>query len=363
MVQIKESFLSYYKANETKVGLAFFLGGFIFDILTLSDIDNLFSIAQQITYLLITGSILYYEFLVPLGAAHIHPRLEKIWNYRKLIFHFILGSILSLYSLFFIKSASVFSSLIFVLIIMGLMVANEFKAVQDSGLNIKLSLYMICIFSFFCMLFPVILGFVGWVPFLLALGMSCLFLWAVYQLLLRKIQDQHVLVRKLITPSASVIFLFLVFYMIGWIPPVPLSVQNMGIYHKIEKKDSKFILYHEKPSWRFWHNGDQDFVAQNGDQIYFFARIFSPARFSDSVILHWSYKDPRKGWVSTDSIPMQISGGRQDGYRGFAVKQNYTAGEWKVSVQTTDNREIGRMYFNVTKTDSTNERVFEQQVF
>ncbi len=363
MVQLKENFISFYKANENKVDLAFFLGGFIFDIFTLAAIDDLFSIAQQITYLLITGSILYFEFLVPLGVASIHPRFEKIWNYRQLIFHFILGSVLSTYSLFFLKSSSVFSSLIFVVLLIGLMIANELKAVQNSGVNIKLSLYMICVFSFFSMIFPVILGFVGWIPFLLALAMTCVFLWGVYRLLLRKIQDEHVLIRKLIIPSATVILLFFAFYMIGWIPPVPLSVQNMGIYHKIEKKNSQFILFHENPSWRWWQNGDQEFVAQSGDQIYFFAKLFSPARFSDAVILHWYFKDPRQGWVSTDSIPMQITGGREGGYRGFAVKQNYSAGEWRVSVETTDHREIGRMYFTVTKTDSTAERAFEQQIY
>lgn len=363
MKQLKEKFLAYYEKHETKVDIGFFLGGFIFDIFTLSDIDDLFSISQQIVYLLITGSILYFEFLAPFNVIKIHKRFEKIWDYRQLAFHFILGSLLSTYSLFFLKSASFFSSLIFVVLIMGLMVANELKVVQKSTVNIKIGLYVICVFSFFSMIFPVMLGFVGFIPFILAMSMTCLFLWGVFKLLLNKINDQKALTKELVFPSASVIILFFVFYAIGWIPPVPLSVQNMGVYHKIEKKNSQFILSHENPWWRFWQNADETFVAQPGDQIYFFARLFSPARFNDSVVLHWYFKDARQGWISTDRIPMQISGGRKGGYRGFALKQNFSAGEWRISVETTDHREIGRLYFEVEKTEATTERVFSQVMF
>ena len=41
-----------------------------------------------------------------------------------------------------------------------------------------------------------------------------------------------------------------------------------------------------------WH-GDQHFLAQPGDKVYVFFRIFSPARFSDQVQMRWYWKDPR----------------------------------------------------------------------
>lgn len=362
-MSLKEKFIKYYEENETKVDIAFFLGGFVFDVFTLSDIDDPLSIAQQIIYLLITGSILYYEFLVPLGLATVHKKLEKIWKYRELIFHFILGSLLSVYSLFFLKSASLFASAIFVVLLMGLMVANELKVVKKSEVNIKIGLYIICVFSFFSIMIPVLLGFVGLIPFLLALAMTCLFIWCTWSLLLRKSHDRHVLGRKLVLPGVSVVGLFLLFYVVGWIPPVPLSVQNLGVYHKIEKVNGQFVLSYETPDWLFWHTGDQHFVAQPGDAIYIFARLFSPARFNDSVVLHWFFKDPRQGWVTTDRIPMKITGGRIGGYRGYALKQNYAEGEWRVSVETTDQREVGRIYFDVKKTDVLSERNFQQSIF
>lgn len=364
MARLKERLLEYYEKNETKIDIGFFLGGFLFDVVTLSDIDDPLSIVQQVVYLLIIGSILYYDFLNIHGFANISARVEKYWDYRQIAVHFLLGSLLSVYSLFFLKSASIFSSIVFVLLIMAIMVANELKSVQKSAVDLKVGLYVICLFAFFSMTVPVILGFVGLVPFLLSMGLTALILYGVYRLLQKRVQNTRLLLRTLSLPGGSVLAIFLALYLIGWIPPVPLSVQNMGVYHMIEKVDGSYIVSHERPWWKFWQTGDQDFKAEPGDKIYFFAEIFSPARFSDSVTLHWYYKDPRQGWLSTDRIPMRISGGRANGFRGFAIKQNYAEGESRVSVETTDSREIGRIYFDVTRSPTaSSERVFTKQSF
>ncbi len=247
---------------------------------------------------------------------------------------------------------------------MGLMVANELKRVQSGGINLKIALYVICVFCFFSMLVPVLLGFVGLVPFFLSLISTGAALYGAYVLLRLKIQDQRTLQRVLLAPGGAVLALFLVFYLIGWIPPVPLSIQHMGIYHMVEKSEGQYLASYDTPKWMFWARGDQDFYAEPQDKIYFFAQIFSPARFSDSVILHWYYKDPRAGWTTTDRIPMSISGGRKSGYRGFASKQNYSEGRYRISVETTDGREIGRIYFDVTKLPaSSTERNFNQDIF
>lgn len=364
MTQLKERLLKLYEENEIKVDIAFFLGGFFFDVWTLSDIDDPVAITQQVVYLLILGSILYFDFLKSHGFISIHRKLERIWEYRQLAVHFLLGSLLSVYSLFFLKSASLFSSLIFILLLLGLMVANELKRVRESEINLKIGLFVICLFSFFSMMVPTALGFVGLVPFILSLTLTGGALYGIYVLLKKKVQNEVILRKSLVIPSGTVLALFLVFYLLGWIPPVPLSIQNMGIYHSVEKVEGAYVLSYETPSWQFWQRGDQNFKAEPQDKIYFFAQIFSPARFSDSVILHWYYKDPVHGWQTTDKIPMTIAGGREGGYRGFASKQNYSEGRWRISVETTDGREIGRIYFDVTKVSEINpHRAFYKDIF
>jgi hypothetical protein len=128
---------------------------------------------------------------------------------------------------------------------------------------------------------------------------------------------------------------------------VPLSIPFIGVYHSVERTGEGYRLGHERPSWRWWHNGDQRFVAQPGDKVYVFFRVFSPTRFSDEVLMRWYRKDPARGWTLQDSIPIKILGGREEGFRGYGVKASYQPGDWKVQIETNDGREIGRIYFEL----------------
>jgi hypothetical protein len=347
---LKNKIFEYYEKNEKKVDLSFFLGGFVFDIFTLSNIDDPLSILQQIVYLGIIGSILYYDFLATCGKFE-PKRFLFLWNYRKPIVHFFLGSLLSVYSLFFLKSSSVFSSVIFVVVLMALMVINELKSVQKSEINIKIGLFVICVFSFYSLIIPVILGFVGWIPFILSVALTVITFGLVFKRLEGRAQDRILVLKNLIAPSAGVLGLFVVFNFFGWIPPVPISINGMGVYQKIEVKDGHYTLYYDRPWYKKWQLGAQIFRAEPGDEVIFFVQIFSPSRFDDEVILNWNIYDKKRGWLSSDKIPIRIQGGRKNGYRGYTVKKNFNSGEWKVMVETTNGREIGRLYFDIEKTD------------
>lgn len=361
---IKDSFLQTYQKHETKIDVLVFLGGFLFDVLFLSAIDDLLGLGQNIVYLIALGSLLYFDFLYSLGELKIPKWLERPWEYRQLGIHFFLGSLLSVYSLFFLKSASLFSSIIFVAILMILMVANETPFLKKQQLNIKMALYVLLVFSFFSMMIPTFIGFVGFFPFILATLATCGVLFGIYKLLLLKAKNDDKVKKALLYPGGAVIILFLSFYVLGWIPPVPISIETIGVYHKIEKIDNQYMAYYEKPAWNIFEYGEKEFLAEPTDEIHLFVQIFSPAKFSDEVILHWLYKDSKAGWISADKIRMKIYGGRQQGYRGQFVKKNYSAGDWRVSVETTDGREIGRYYFNVEKTLEVNPtREFRLDIF
>jgi hypothetical protein len=153
--------------------------------------------------------------------------------------------------------------------------------------------------------------------------------------------------RQILVPLGAVLLGFLALYLLKVIPPVPLSIPFIGVYHAVERTEEGYRLSHERPFWRVWHNGDQEFRAQPGDRVYVFFRIFSPTRFSDQVLMRWYWKDGARGWNLSDSIPINIVGGREQGFRGYGWKSNYQPGRWKVQVETTDGREIGRIYFQL----------------
>jgi hypothetical protein len=354
----KQRLLDLYQKHETRFEIGFFVAGFIFDILFIAEVDDPFAIFQQIVYLGLIGGRIHYEILFSAKVWNPPARLEKIWNYRNLILHFSLGSLLNLYSLFYIKSASLLNSLLFLILMLSVILANELPAIKKSTVGLKAALFAICLFSFFSILFPLALGYVGWLPVGLAVAATLAVFYFQFRALSQKLSNRNAASKLTLAPSGSVLALFGLFYFMGWIPPVPLSVVEQGIYHEVKKSDGVYLLSTENPWWKFWNSGDQNFQARPGDLIYFYAQIYSPARFSDEVYVHWSQLSPNGDWLGSDRIPLKIAGGRKEGYRGYAVKANYQPGSWRVQVKTGHGQEISRISFEVTPSDETEPRVY-----
>ena len=149
-----------------------------------------------------------------------------------------------------------------------------------------------------------------------------------------------------------------VFYFAGWIPPVPLSAKEQGIFYFVEKQNGKYLLSQEKSWWNSVTPGEE-FKARPGDKIYYYMQIYSPARFADQVYVRWLFKDPVHGWQKTDRIPLSITGGREEGFRASTTKSNYQPGQWRVQVETNMGHEIARKDFEVVTDNSTEPREFE----
>jgi hypothetical protein len=343
---------SYYENNEHNFAIAFFVGGFLFDILTLDAVDSWFMIGQQIVYLLVILAAMIQMFFEearpPLEIGKMFVLKRWYFEYRTAIVHFFFGNLLNLYTIFFFKSSSLLVSFFFMVFLVFLLVANESSRFKSLGLSFKFALLALCFFSFFAYLIPVFVGSIGLLVFMFSMLVGCLPLvglgWWIqtYAPALFEKAKQQILL-----PTGFVLLGFLTLYVFKLVPPVPLSIPFIGIYHNVEKVPEGYKLSHEKPWWKFWHKGDQDFYAQRSDKIYVAFRVFSPTRFADQVIVRWYWKDNRAGWLLQDSIPIRIVGGRQEGFRGYGVKSNYQPGQWKVQVETTDDREIGRIYFDL----------------
>lgn len=345
----EQSWTHYYEANEALFGTLIFVGGFLFDVFTLSDVDDPLTMIQQAVYLLLIGTFIYFETLESLKSWSVPRWLQKIWVIREIAMHFLLGSLLSLYSLFFFKSASVATSFVFLIVMAALLVANEFPQLQKRGPLVRWALWTLCLLSYLQILLPIALGYVGWLPFLLAWLVTTAALGGVYWLMTRGMKEFLPESRRLLWPSGAALVVFLVLYIFKMVPPVPIALKDIGIYHKVEKVGDQYILTFEKPWWKFWHRGDQDFQARPGDVIYTYFAVSSPGRIQDRIKIRWMYKDPRAGWQRADAQEIQIRGGRGDGYRGFAFKRNFQEGDWRVQVETNDEREIGRLSFTVTR--------------
>jgi hypothetical protein len=342
----------YYARNERKVALWSFIGGFLLDVVMLDRVDSWVTIAQQIVYLAIVTAALVQMFFEEgspqrdLGALRGWKR--AYFQYRNAIVHFLLGSLLSLYTLFFFKSSSLFVSFGFMLVLVALLIVNESERFKNLGLPFKFVLLSLCGLSFTAAVVPVFVGSIGVLVFLLSMVVGCIPMALLYRRILIHAPGRASQARRqMIVPFAAVLAVLLGLYVVRIIPPVPLSIPFIGVYHNVERQGDRFVLSHERPFWRIWDNGDQQFRAQPGDRVFVFFRIFSPTRFADQVLMRWYWKDRSGEWQLQDTIPINITGGRAQGFRGYGMKSNYQPGAWKLQVETTDEREIGRVYFEV----------------
>ena len=108
-------------------------------------------------------------------------------------------------------------------------------------------------------------------------------------------------------------------------------------------------------------NSDEYFEAKKDDEVYVFFRVFSPGRFKGHVWVEW-YKETTKGWAKSDRIRLDIVGGRQEGYRGYTKKKNYTEGEWKVVIKSSDDLVLGEIDFEVVHSKSEEELQFQKVI-
>ena len=153
-------------------------------------------------------------------------------------------------------------------------------------------------------------------------------------------------------PALGVTTVFVLFYALQWIPPIPLSVQSMRAGHDVQRVGASYtIMVDEGPDG--W--GEPTITKVDGERLYVFARIFAPRNFKERVFLRWERLDASEGWVQTDRIVLPVRGGRALGFRGYTYKENYQSGRWRVFVETKDGREIGRQSFSIQKVSGQGE--------
>lgn len=342
--------------------MLFFVGGFLFDAITLVRIDSVLDLLLQSVYLLIITWLIILQVKQEQGLWEPHGWLAKMWHYQIEALHFFYGGLLSAYTIFYFKSTTISRSAIFLGLTIALLFINEMPQVRKAGHRLRLGLHAFCLASFLNYLLPVLVGRMGAWLFALAIALSAWGSWALVKYLAKFMPNPELSKQQLGLPVVLVLFILVVLYVMKWIPPVPLSLQYGGVYHHVVREGDHYRLAYRKPAWyRFYRKDDRPFLYRSGDQLNCFVRIFGPRRFSHQVFLQWSLKTPSGRWQVSDRVPLSISGGRGDGYRGVATKSNVTPGRWRIDVQTEDERTLGAVTFEVVNDPSTDTPTWAQQ--
>ena len=335
-----------------------FVVGFVFDMVTIQRIDSWLDLAIQFCYMVILTLLLVYQYREHRGTWAPNPKFAKIWSFNVEALHFFYGGLLSSYVVLYFKSSTGARSVVFFLVLVVLLFVNEMPQIRRVGYRLRLGLYAFCVVSFLTFFFPIVIGRMGGWIFALAVMTAAFVVWRVAGLLANHDTEPRPAQRRLFAPAAALLTLISVLYVLKLIPPVPLSVQFQGVYHNIERVGGAYTLTYEKPPfYAFWRRDSRPFHRRTGDRLCYFARVFAPSRFHHEITIRWDIFDERRGeWLTSDRMAMAISGGRAEGFRGVATKDNFTAGKWRVTSETEDGRAISVLHFTVEDDPGTGER-------
>lgn len=348
-----------YRRFEAFIPALSFLAGIAVDLATVGRIDQWSNILILGTYLCIAGSFLGLEMIALQRAiGPLRRPWRLLWSYHQEISHFCLGNLLSALAILFFKSASVWSASVFLLLIVALLVANQFGAVRRRGIALRIALFALVLTSYLACLIPVFWGEVGTLPFMLAIATACGSFGMLFSGVARLIPAPRQLIKPVILPFVGVISCLTAFYFFRIIPPVPLSLRSIGIYRDVIRSENHYVVTRLHENWQSWFRLQDEFPYRPGDRLYCFFSVFSPVGFRDQLKVRWLYRDPNQGWHSSDAVLVPITGGRLEGYRGFAYKSNIQPGEWRILIETSDEREIGRIDVAVVTDTSDQPRVF-----
>jgi hypothetical protein len=330
--------------------LAFFFGGFTFDALVVNRIDDAPVLIQQGAYLLVVGLLLAGALAWNHRGVEPPRLLRAAWQWSEPVMHFLLGTLLNAYALFYFKAASGLVAVLFVVVISALLVVNELPKLRRFGPVVLFGLYSFCLTSYFAYLYPVLLGHMRAWMFFAAVATSLVPLLVLSYFHHQVSGDRWRAIKQAIVPSIGVQATLVVLFVLRLIPPVPLSLLHIGVYHGVTRDAAAGtyrVSHEEAPWWRVWARDDRDFRARPGDRVYCFIRVFAPRAFRDDIRVRWVRRGANGNWASSDALPIKVVGGREQGFGGYTYKQNWTAGDWRVIVETADRREIGRRSFTL----------------
>ncbi|MBX4215621.1 DUF2914 domain-containing protein [Candidatus Parcubacteria bacterium] len=337
----------FIKRHERHVSGASVLFGFIWDSLTLGRPDSLFNNIVFITYLMVAAGT-----IILVAIAERRKRQAPVFALPVMQFSFgnLAGGLLVVYG----QSGTFEGSALFFFLILAFILGNELARSYYARLSFHIAAWFFLIFAYMAMVVPILIGSIGDGVFILS-GFASLAVVVGFLWLLRSIaRERVVLARRQNIMLISVVFvIWNLFYFFHVLPPVPLSLQHIGIYHSAGRLLSDgYAVTYEEPSWWQFNRDTSPVFHREGDDAaaYCVSSVFAPGRLSATIEHVWErYDEASKSWEPRSVVRFPIAGGRQDGYRGYSVKFDLDLGRWRCSVETENGGLVGRTTFTVVE--------------
>lgn len=361
-------FKAYLRMHQKHLPVVFFACGFLWDTLTLGSIDRMYDQIVLSTHLSLLTICLYLYNLTDDGKWK-DTFFEKYEVYLPLAIQFFLGGLCSAYVIYFSRSVSYTKTIIFFVILLILLFANEMLKRRLSNKYLQFSAYFFVSFTFFTFFIPMVMKSMSTFLFLvsgfLSLGITMALIIYIYNV--SPSTRKEIRLGKMTSMILGIYLLINTFYYFNIIPPVPLALETGLIAHNVEKdaENDEYVVTYELNSWyKFWRQNKYTFAYQPGSDVYVFTSIFAPTQLKKSVLHRWKWYSPHtEKWETIDEIEFEITGGREGGYRGYTYKNNMMDGRWKVDVITDNGLVLGAITFEIDEDSTAQSKRLTTKVF
>lgn len=331
--------------------ILFFIGGFLFDVLTLGRIDRTYDLVMLCLHMTNLSIVLYLYNLADDGTWK-NTFLERFEEYFPLAIQFFFGALSSAYVIYFSRSVSLSKTVSFFLILIVLLVANEFLKQRISNKYLQFSVYFFLSFTFFAFMIPVVTTKMSPQVFFISgfIGLGCTLALIILIYVMSPSTRREIHIGKLLSLIISIYAFINLFYYFRLIPPVPLALDEGIVAHNVEKNgDSYTVAYEKNDTFIFWRDHRTKFSFQPNENVYIFSSVFAPTDLEKSILHRWKwFNEESLEWELVEDIGYEIKGGRDDGFRGYTYKNNIWPGQWKVEVITTEELVLGVIDFEIS---------------
>lgn len=344
----------FFATHERSVSFFAIFLGFVIDSLTLPRIDILWGNVLLFSYLVVAAASIFLatlKYRTEIKSA----MLERLAPFLPFLIQVSFGALFSGYFIFYARSASIGASSIFLLMLAVLLFGNEFFKNRYQRLEFQVSILFLATFFFGIFYTPLVMKEISASVFMISGVASLLVIGAFLFLLSRALGSVFSSMRRMLLGSILGVYAFInILYFTNIIPPIPLSLKESGVYHSLVKTSDGMYLVMDEP--HPWYDLKDTYAPVfkrfQGEPVYFFSAVFSPTNLNTRVLHEWQYFDAeKKEWVTTDRMRLEITGGRDGGYRGYSMKQSLLTGTFRVNVMTERGQILGRTKFSVVKVD------------
>lgn len=331
------------------------LGGFGIDQVFFGRIDITRTQVLLAAYTLITfvSILLYHWFEERAQEGKPRPRWRSL---LPIITQFMLGGYWSAFFFFYGHSAALPASWPFLLLILVMLIGNEYFAKYHSRLVFASVLYFFALYSYAIFEVPIVVGKMSTAVFLLS-SLVAVGAFALFTTLLRVLGHRRFKkdIWRIRVGAFVVLALMGAFYFTNILPPLPLSVKAAGVYHSVWRVPGDYLAAAEPEPWTVRYLGATPtlHVVPN-ESLYAYTEVFAPTALTTTIVHEWQrYATSTNAWQTVAAVSYPIVGGRDGGYRGYTAKANITPGRYRVNVKTIDGRLIARIPFTVEAAATT----------